>query len=67
MENHRTAEQLADMEQLEARGLCLFCPDGLAQHGRQRVLQKGNSAVVCESTGSLQMGHFSFTGDSQVR
>lgn len=38
MDNHRTAEQLADMEELEARGLCLFCPDGLAEHGRQRVL-----------------------------
>jgi diadenosine tetraphosphate (Ap4A) HIT family hydrolase len=38
MDNHRTADQLADMEQLEARGLCLFCPDGLAEHGRQRVL-----------------------------
>ena len=40
MENHRSAEQLADMEQLEARGLCLFCPDGLAQHGRQCVLRE---------------------------
>jgi len=38
MENHRTAEQLADMEDLEARGVCLFCPDGLAQLRRQRVI-----------------------------
>src|ERR1700693_1596481 len=27
---------------------------------RQRALQKGNSADVSESVGSLQMGHFSF-------
>ena len=33
---------------------------------RQRELQKGNSAVVSESVGSLQMGHFSFTAGSQV-
>src|SRR5579872_1371020 len=33
---------------------------------RQRALQKGNSAVVSESTGSLQMGHFSFTAESQI-
>lgn len=38
MENHRTAEQLAEMQRLEARGLCLFCPDGLREHARQRVL-----------------------------
>jgi hypothetical protein len=33
---------------------------------RQRALQKGNSAVVSESVGSLQMGHFSFTAESQI-
>ena len=32
---------------------------------RQRALQKGNSADVSESTGCLQIGHFSFTADSQ--
>jgi ATP adenylyltransferase len=37
-ENHRTAEQLADMRQLEAQGLCLFCPEGLARHARQQIL-----------------------------
>lgn len=31
-ENYRTAEQLAEMERLEAAGICLFCPDGLEQH-----------------------------------
>ena len=34
-ENHRTPGQLAEMRSLEARGVCLFCPDGL---GRQQVL-----------------------------
>jgi ATP adenylyltransferase len=40
LENYRTAEQLADMRELEARGLCLFCPDGLREHNRQRVLRE---------------------------
>jgi hypothetical protein len=33
---------------------------------RQRALQKGNSAVASESTGSLQMGHLSFTEEFHV-
>ena len=37
-ENVRTPEQLAEMRSLEARGICLFCPDGLRQHERQQVL-----------------------------
>jgi diadenosine tetraphosphate (Ap4A) HIT family hydrolase len=37
-ENHRTPEQLAEMRSLEARGVCLFCPDGLRQHERQQIL-----------------------------
>lgn len=36
--NVRTAEQLAEMRTLEARGVCLFCPDALRQHERQQVL-----------------------------
>lgn len=32
MENVRTAEQLAEMERLEAAGVCLFCPDELGRH-----------------------------------
>jgi ATP adenylyltransferase len=32
MENYRTAEQLAQMERLEAAGVCLFCPDELGRH-----------------------------------
>lgn len=37
-ENVRTPEQLAEMRSLEARGICLFCPDGLRQHERQQVV-----------------------------
>ena len=37
-DNYRTAEQLAEMERLEAAGICLFCPDSLREHTRQRVL-----------------------------
>lgn len=37
-ENARTAEQLAEMRRLDAEGICLFCPDGLARHARQQVL-----------------------------
>jgi ATP adenylyltransferase len=38
LENYRTAEQLADMRQLEAQGVCLFCPAGLSSHARQQIL-----------------------------
>jgi len=41
MENHRTADQLAEMQRLDAAGLCLFCPDGQgrqAGEGRQEIL-----------------------------
>jgi ATP adenylyltransferase len=37
-ENYRTAEQLAEMERLEAAGICLFCPQSLREHARQRVI-----------------------------
>lgn len=37
-ENHRTPEQLAEMQALAAQGVCLFCPDGLRRHTRQQVL-----------------------------
>jgi ATP adenylyltransferase len=37
-ENARTAEQLAEMRRLDAEGICLFCPEGLARHARQQVL-----------------------------
>jgi ATP adenylyltransferase len=40
MDNHRTAEQLAEMQRLQADGVCLFCPDVLREHGRQRVLTR---------------------------
>jgi ATP adenylyltransferase len=32
MENYRTAEQLTEMERLEAAGVCLFCPGELGRH-----------------------------------
>jgi diadenosine tetraphosphate (Ap4A) HIT family hydrolase len=32
MENFRTADQLAEMQRLEAAGICLFCPDELGRH-----------------------------------
>jgi diadenosine tetraphosphate (Ap4A) HIT family hydrolase len=38
LENYRTAEQLAEMRQLEAQGVCLFCPDGLRNQAMQQIL-----------------------------
>jgi len=37
-ENVRTAQQRAEMARLEAAGICLFCPEQLARHPRQRIL-----------------------------
>jgi ATP adenylyltransferase len=37
-ENVRTAEQRAEMARLDAAGVCLFCPEELARHPRQRIL-----------------------------
>jgi ATP adenylyltransferase len=36
MSNHRTAEQLAEMQRLEAAGICLFCPGSPRDDVRQR-------------------------------
>src|SRR5690348_11670996 len=36
-DNYRTEEQLAEMRALEAAGICLFCPEALREHARQRV------------------------------
>jgi ATP adenylyltransferase len=44
--NVRTPEQLAEMQSLEARGICLFCPDGLRQSERQQVLLRTRHWVV---------------------
>jgi len=38
--NARTADQLAEMRRLDAAGICLFCPDELARHARQRILYR---------------------------
>lgn len=37
-EHARTPEQLAEMRRLDAAGVCLFCPEHLGSHPRQRVL-----------------------------
>jgi diadenosine tetraphosphate (Ap4A) HIT family hydrolase len=37
-DNYRTEEQLAEMRRLEAAGICLFCPESLREHARQRVI-----------------------------
>jgi ATP adenylyltransferase len=37
-ENARTDEQRAEMARLDAAGICLFCPEQLASHPRQRIL-----------------------------
>jgi ATP adenylyltransferase len=47
MDNFRTAEQLAEMQRLEAAGVCLFCPGGLAAQNRQEiVLRTGHWSVT---------------------
>jgi ATP adenylyltransferase len=38
--NYRTAEQLADMRRLEAAGVCVFCPEHLAQDRNQPILHR---------------------------
>lgn len=37
-EHARTPEQLAEMQRLDAAGVCLFCPEYLASHPVQRTL-----------------------------
>jgi ATP adenylyltransferase len=37
-DNYRNARQLDDMRALEADGVCIFCPDGLALHRKDRIL-----------------------------
>lgn len=37
----RTSEQRAYMEDLEARGICIFCPEHVAEHQRQPVEHRG--------------------------
>ncbi|NHA69344.1 HIT family protein [Phycicoccus sp. CMS6Z-2] len=40
MGNHRSAEQLAEMERLAEAGLCLFCPGQLEATGANPVLHR---------------------------
>jgi diadenosine tetraphosphate (Ap4A) HIT family hydrolase len=37
-ENARTPDQAAEMRRLDAAGICLFCPDGLARHPPERIV-----------------------------
>jgi diadenosine tetraphosphate (Ap4A) HIT family hydrolase len=37
-ENARTPDQVAEMRRLDAAGICLFCPDGLARHPPERIV-----------------------------
>jgi ATP adenylyltransferase len=41
LENHRTPEQLAEMQRLEAAGICLFCPKPLREEGTHEILWEG--------------------------
>ena len=38
--NYRTEEQLADMLRLEADGICIFCPEHLAEDAEQRIIHR---------------------------
>jgi ATP adenylyltransferase len=46
MQNARTAEQVAEMQRLDAAGLCLFCPDGLRTMARQQILYQTPHWIV---------------------
>ena len=50
MSNYRTADQLAEMERLEAAGICLFCPSGLRESGQQRILLETSHWTVTLNT-----------------
>jgi ATP adenylyltransferase len=47
LENYRTDDQLARMRELEAAGVCLFCPDELGRHpGAAGFLHTGHWTVL---------------------
>ena len=46
LENHRTEDQLLRMRQLESRGVCLFCPEGLASHSGLAPVWRSESWTV---------------------
>jgi ATP adenylyltransferase len=46
MENSRTAEQLAEMQRLEAAELCLFCPQALREHATQQILWETEHWII---------------------
>jgi ATP adenylyltransferase len=45
----RTPEQLAHMEDLEARRACVFCPEHFAAEHREPVLRRGEHWYVTEN------------------
>lgn len=44
--NARSQEQLDQMRQLEADGICLFCPENLAKDPEQRILYRSTHWTV---------------------
>ena len=46
MENYRTADQLAEMQKLEAEGICLFCPDAIRRHPRQKIFLETEHWII---------------------
>jgi ATP adenylyltransferase len=48
-ENARTAGQVAEMRRLDAAGICLFCPDGLARHPPERILLRSRHWTVLQN------------------
>lgn len=45
----RTAEQLAYMEQLEADGICIFCPEFVESHHREPIEWRGEHWYVTKN------------------
>ena len=57
MENYRTAEQLAEMQRLEAAGVCLFCPEELGRHA-------GTAAFLRTEHWTVMPNDFPYAGTS---
>ncbi|MEO5878303.1 MAG: HIT family protein [Streptosporangiaceae bacterium] len=50
LDNHRTPEQLAEMQRLDAAGICLFCPQGLRTHENQKIVHNSAHWSVTPNT-----------------
>ncbi|GAA3774588.1 HIT family protein [Streptomyces phyllanthi] len=44
--NARTAEQAAEMRRLDGLGICLFCPDVIRRHEKQKILWETEEWIV---------------------